>query len=173
MAAEEFDIQKKYERKKEEERQKEKGIVEDKKKIIQIIKLYAPAGSATAGPPIGPILGQHQLNTALFCKDFNALTAKMDPAFVVPVFVMKKADKTFDIVLRDITTYSYLKKSFSTVQVKNIILSGVGISYLNSFTVILKKFLDFKKQRKVFSLGTIKAMRLVYGTMRSAKVKLY
>ena len=172
MASEEFDIQKKYERKKEEERQREKGIVEDKKKIVQIIKLYAPAGAATAGPPIGPILGQHQLNTALFCKDFNALTNKMNPSFSIPVFVVKRADKTFEIILRDITTYSYLKDSLCSLTVRNYYL-GPSLSYLASFKVVLQKFLDFKKQSKFFSLTVKKTTKLVYGTMRSSKFRLY
>jgi large subunit ribosomal protein L11 len=172
MAAEEFDIQKKYERKKEEERQREKGIVEDKKRVVQIIKLYAPAGAATAGPPIGPILGQHQLNTALFCKDFNALTAKMDPSYTVPVFVVKRADKTFEIVLRNIATQSYLKSEFSFLQIKTINI-GYGISYLNTFSIIVKKFIDFKKQQRFRYFDIKKAMKLVYGTMYSCKIRIY
>jgi ribosomal protein L11 len=172
MAAEEFDIQKKYERKKEEERQREKGIVEDKKRIVQLIKLYAPAGAATAGPPIGPILGQHQLNTALFCKDFNALTAKMDPTYTIPVFVVKRADKTFEIMLRNVATYSYLKSGFSLLQVRSINI-GYGVSYLNAFSVVIKKFSDFKKQQKFFYFDIKKVMKLVYGTMYSCKIKIY
>jgi hypothetical protein len=172
MAAEEFDIQKKYERKKEEERQREKGIVEDKKRIVQIIKLYAPAGAATAGPPIGPILGQHQLNTALFCKDFNALTAKMDPAYIIPVFVVKRADKTFEIILRNVATHSYLKSGLSLLHVRSIGL-GYGISYLNAFSTIMKKFSDFKKQQKFFYFDIRKAIKLVYGTMYSCKIRIY
>jgi ribosomal protein L11 len=107
MALFEFDLQKKYERMKEEQRLRAKGIVEDKKRIVQVIKLYAPAGAAVSGPPLSPILGQHQLNVADFCRDFNKITATMDNRLVVPVLLHKKADKTFDLTLRPVFTTFY------------------------------------------------------------------
>jgi len=107
MAVAEFDLQSKYEQRKEEDRLKAKGIVEDKKRIVQVIKLYAPAATARSGPPLGPVLGQHQLNINDFCKEFNKLTAQMNPRLTVPVFLYKKADKTFDLQLRDVSTPFY------------------------------------------------------------------
>ena len=38
------------------------------KKIKTIIKLALSAGKATSSPPVGPILGQHGINLANFCK---------------------------------------------------------------------------------------------------------
>ena len=45
------------------------------KKIVAVIKLALKAGKATPAPPVGPALGQHGVNIALFCKDYNARTA--------------------------------------------------------------------------------------------------
>ena len=44
------------------------------KKINALIKLALPAGKATPAPPVGPALGQHGVNIAAFCKDYNART---------------------------------------------------------------------------------------------------
>jgi large subunit ribosomal protein L11 len=43
------------------------------KKISALIKLALPAGKAPA-PPVGPALGQHGVNIAAFCKEYNART---------------------------------------------------------------------------------------------------
>ena len=44
------------------------------KKVRTILKVQAPAGAATAAPPVGPALGQHGINIMEFCKAFNAQT---------------------------------------------------------------------------------------------------
>ena len=44
------------------------------KKITALIKLALPAGKATPAPPVGPALGQHGVNIAAFCKEYNART---------------------------------------------------------------------------------------------------
>jgi large subunit ribosomal protein L11 len=44
------------------------------KKITALIKLALPAGKATPAPPVGPALGQHGVNIAAFCKEYNAKT---------------------------------------------------------------------------------------------------
>lgn len=49
------------------------------KKITGYIKLQVPAGKANPSPPIGPALGQRQLNIMEFCKAFNAATQKIEP----------------------------------------------------------------------------------------------
>jgi len=44
------------------------------KKVVGLIKLQIPAGSANPSPPVGPALGQHGVNIMEFCKAFNAKT---------------------------------------------------------------------------------------------------
>ena len=41
------------------------------KEIAAYIRLQVPAGQANPSPPIGPALGQHQVNIMEFCKAFN------------------------------------------------------------------------------------------------------
>ena len=45
------------------------------KKIRTILKVQAPAGAATAAPPVGPALGQHGINIMEFIKAFNERTS--------------------------------------------------------------------------------------------------
>jgi ribosomal protein L11 len=169
MAAEEFDIQKKYERKKEEERRKEKGIIEDKKRIVHVIKLYACPGAAKPGPPIGPILGQHQLNTNDFCKEFNKLTEKMDSSLVLPVLLFKKADRTFDILLRA-PTLSYYISSLRASAKK----TSKGILITAAFqNIIAKKYFYFRQDKKNIFISDFKYVKSALGSLRSAKLKLY
>ena len=53
------------------------------KKIRAMLKVQAPAGAATAAPPVGPALGQHGINIMEFIKAFNERTADQR-GYVVP-----------------------------------------------------------------------------------------
>src|SRR4026209_2112703 len=47
------------------------------KKVRAMLKVQAPAGAATAAPPVGPALGQHGINIMEFIKAFNERTADL------------------------------------------------------------------------------------------------
>ena len=47
------------------------------KKVIGLIKLQLPAGSANPAPPVGPALGQHGVNIMQFCKEYNEKTKEL------------------------------------------------------------------------------------------------
>jgi len=72
------------------------------KKITGYVKLQIMAGKATPAPPVGPALGQAQVNIMEFCKQFNERTSK-DPALTgltVPVVISVYADRTFSFVTK-------------------------------------------------------------------------
>src|SRR5215470_14703308 len=72
------------------------------KKITGYVKLQIVAGKATPAPPVGPALGQAQVNIMEFCKQFNDRTGK-DPALAgltVPVVITVYADRTFTFVTK-------------------------------------------------------------------------
>ena len=72
------------------------------KKITGYVKLQIVAGKATPAPPVGPALGQAQVNIMEFCKQFNERTAK-EPALnglTVPVVITVYADRTFTFVTK-------------------------------------------------------------------------
>jgi large subunit ribosomal protein L11 len=70
------------------------------KKIVGYIKLQIPAGKANPSPPVGPALGQRGLNIMSFVKEFNAVTANMEPGMPVPVVITAYADRTFSFITK-------------------------------------------------------------------------
>ncbi|MDI6713082.1 MAG: 50S ribosomal protein L11 [Anaerosomatales bacterium] len=69
------------------------------KKPIGFIKLQIPGGQANPAPPVGPALGQHQVNIMQFCQAFNAATQdKMGT--IIPVEITVYEDRSFDFVLK-------------------------------------------------------------------------
>ncbi len=81
------------------------------KKITGYIKLQVPAGKANPSPPIGPALGQRQLNIMEFCKAFNAATQKMEPGLPVPVIITAYADKSFTFVMKTTPASVLIKRA--------------------------------------------------------------
>ena len=67
------------------------------KKVIAVIKLALSAGKATPAPPVGPALGQHGVNIAAFCKEYNAKTIeKID--LIIPVEISVYEDKSYSFI---------------------------------------------------------------------------
>ena len=81
-----------------------------KKKIMKIVKLQIPGGQASPAPPVGPALGQLQVSTMDFCKQFNAATQKMTGT-IVPVVITVYADKTFTFVTKSTPASELLRKA--------------------------------------------------------------
>ena len=69
------------------------------KKVVAIIKLALPAGKATPAPPVGPALGQHGLNIAAFCKEYNAKTADKGD-LIIPVEISVFEDRSYKFILK-------------------------------------------------------------------------
>jgi large subunit ribosomal protein L11 len=80
------------------------------KKITGYIKLQCPAGKANPSPPIGPALGQHGVNIMLFCKEFNARTAK-DGDLIIPVIITVFNDRSFTFITKTPPAAVLLKKA--------------------------------------------------------------
>ena len=70
------------------------------KEVSALIKLQIPAGEAKPAPPVGPALGQHGLNIADFCKQFNDKTKSGQAGQLLPVVISVYADRTFTFEVR-------------------------------------------------------------------------
>lgn len=91
------------------------------KKINAFIKLALPAGKATPAPPVGPALGQHGVNIAAFCKEYNARTSESEKEnLIIPVKITVYEDRSYSFILKSppasvlILKAANLKKGSST-----------------------------------------------------------
>jgi large subunit ribosomal protein L11 len=64
------------------------------KKVVANLKFRVPAGRASAGPPVGSILGQHGLNLMDFVNSFNDQTKDLMGKNVI-VHIQVFEDRTF------------------------------------------------------------------------------
>jgi len=80
------------------------------KKIKTKIKLQITGGQANPAPPVGPALGQHGLNIAGFCKEFNDKT-KDKMGEVVPVEITVYEDRSYDFILKTSPASELIKKA--------------------------------------------------------------
>ena len=82
------------------------------KKVTGYVKLQIEAGKATPAPPVGPALGQAQVNIMEFCKQFNAKTQNKEMAgLIIPVVISVYADRTFSFVTKTPPAAVLLKKA--------------------------------------------------------------
>ena len=82
------------------------------KKITGYVKLQIEAGKATPAPPVGPALGQAQVNIMEFCKQFNARTQNKEMAgLIIPVVISVYADRSFSFITKTPPASVLLKKA--------------------------------------------------------------
>jgi large subunit ribosomal protein L11 len=133
------------------------------KKVVGIIKLQVPAGSANPSPPIGPALGQRGLNIMEFCKAFNAKTQDFEKGLVIPVVITAYADRSFDFILKTPPVPVLIKKELG-------LKSGSGTP--NTKKVGVLSLAQVEKIAKIktpdLTAASLEAaMRTVAGTARS------
>jgi large subunit ribosomal protein L11 len=80
------------------------------KPIVAKVKLQITAGQATPAPPVGPALGQHQVNLVEFCKQFNAATQSM-AGTIIPAIITVYKDRTYSFILKTPPAAVLLKKA--------------------------------------------------------------
>jgi large subunit ribosomal protein L11 len=82
------------------------------KKVTTYVKLQIEAGKATPAPPVGPALGQAQVNIMEFCKQFNARTQNKEMAgLTIPVVITVYADRSFTFITKTPPAAVLLKKA--------------------------------------------------------------
>ena len=82
------------------------------KKVQTQVKLQIEAGKATPAPPVGPALGQAQVNIMEFCKQFNARTQNKEMAgLIIPVVITVYTDRSFTFITKTPPAAVLLKKA--------------------------------------------------------------
>ena len=82
------------------------------KKATGQVKLQIAAGKATPAPPVGPALGQAQINIMEFCKQFNAKTNQKElDGLIVPVVITVYSDRSFTFITKTPPASILLKRA--------------------------------------------------------------
>jgi large subunit ribosomal protein L11 len=137
------------------------------KEIKTILKLQISAGQANPAPPIGPALGQHGVNIAEFCKQFNDATKDMG-GDVIPAEITIYADRSFSFKLKT-PPVSYLLKKAAGIE------KGSGDALKNKVGKVTREDLRKIAERKMEDLNTTDieaAMRMIEGTARSMGITI-
>ncbi len=79
------------------------------KEVVARVKLQILAGQASPAPPVGPALGQHNVNIMDFVRQFNEKTSRMEEGSIIPVVITIYKDKSFTFELKT-PPASYLLK---------------------------------------------------------------
>ncbi len=80
------------------------------KEVEAVVRLQIIAGQASPAPPVGPALGQHNVNIMEFVRQFNERTSKMEEGTIVPVVITIFKDRSFNFVLKSPPAAYLLKK---------------------------------------------------------------
>ena len=139
------------------------------KKVTGLIKLALPAGKATPAPPVGPALGQHGVNIASFCKEYNAKTIDKI-GLIIPVEISVYEDRSYTFILKTPPASVLLA---NVAKIKN----GKGSSKPNTVSVgtITKVQLKEIAQIKLPDLNTTKissAIKIIEGTARNMGISI-
>ena len=137
------------------------------KKIKTKIKLQIPAGQANPAPPVGPALGQHGLNIAEFCKQFNDKT-KDKMGEITPVEITVFEDRTYTFILKTPPASELIKKAAG-------IKSGSGKPLTDKVGSITDKQLEeiaILKRPDLNANDIEAAKKIIAGTARQMGVEI-
>jgi large subunit ribosomal protein L11 len=137
------------------------------KKITALIKLALDAGKATPAPPVGPALGQHGVNIAAFCKEYNAKTNDKI-GLVIPVEISVYEDRSYTFICKTPPASVLLAKAANVKK---------GSSTPNRVTVgsVTRAQVEEIATTKLPDLNTTKitsAMKIVEGTARNMGISI-
>ena len=137
------------------------------KKINALIKLALPAGKATPAPPVGPALGQHGVNIAAFCKDYNARTSDKT-GLIIPVEISVYEDRSYTFILKTppasvlLANAAKVKKGSATPN--RIIVGSITKTQLEEIASIKLPDLNTKK--------LISAQKIIEGTAKNMGISI-
>ena len=81
-----------------------------KKKVLAVVKIQLPAGSATPAPPVGTALGPHGVQTMEFCKQYNSATENQRGT-IVPAEITIYEDRSFSFILKTPPTPALIREA--------------------------------------------------------------
>jgi large subunit ribosomal protein L11 len=137
------------------------------KKVVKQLKLQIQAGKATPAPPVGPALGQAQVNIPAFCSQFNEAT-KDQMGYMIPVVISVYDDRTFTFVTKTPPASDLLKKAASiTKGAQNALKEKVG-----SVTKAQLREIAELKMRDLNAYDVEAAMNIIAGSARNMGITI-
>ena len=137
------------------------------KEIVAKIKVQASGGQATPAPPIGPALGQHNVNIGQFVSQFNERTREYNGT-TIPVEITVYADKTFTFICKSPPAAVLLKQAAG-------IATGSGTpnkEKVGKVTRAQVRQIAETKKADLNAFDTEKAERIIAGTARSMGIEI-
>jgi len=137
------------------------------KPIKTVLKLQIQAGAANPAPPIGPALGQHGVNIAQFCQQFNEASKNMVGS-IVPAEITIYEDRTFEFKLKTPPASDLLRKAAGVEK-------GSGNPLKNKIGKVNKDQIREIAEKKMVDLNANDveaAMKIVEGTARSMGIEI-
>ena len=137
------------------------------KPIKTILKLQLPAGEANPAPPVGPALGQHGINIAQFCQQFNEASKDMTGS-IVPAEITIYEDRTFEFKLKTPPASDLLRKAAG-------IEKGSGDPLKKKAGKVTKEQIREIAEKKMVDLNANDieaAERIIEGTARSMGIEI-
>jgi large subunit ribosomal protein L11 len=139
------------------------------KKVTGYVKLQIVAGKATPAPPVGPALGQAQVNIMEFCKQFNARTSNKEmEGLVIPVIISVYGDRSFSFITKTPPAPVLLKKAAG-------IEKGSGTPNKEKIGKVTEKQVREIAMQKMPDLNASSvetAMKSIRGTARSMGIEV-
>jgi large subunit ribosomal protein L11 len=132
------------------------------KEIKAKIKLQAPGGQATPAPPIGPALGQHNVNIGQFVSQFNEATKEYN-GMPIPVVITVYGDRTFTFIIKSPPAAALLKEAAQVAK-------GSGVpnkEKVGKVTADQVRKIAERKQADLNARSIEAACRIIEGTARS------
>ncbi len=137
------------------------------KKIINVLKLNLPAGSATPAPPVGPILGQAGINMMDFIKQYNEKTQDKRGQ-TIPAEITVYQDRSFTFVLKLPPASAMIK------QVLKLELASQkpGRDIIGTITKDQVKAIAEQKLPDLNATSLDAAIKIIEGTARSMGINI-
>jgi large subunit ribosomal protein L11 len=137
------------------------------KKIKAFVKLALPAGKATPAPPVGPALGQHGVNIAAFCKEYNARTSEKI-GLIIPVKITIYDDRSYSFILKS-PPASVLLAKFANIKKGS---SKPNLQLVGSVTLEQVKEIATIKMNDLNTNDMDKAILIIKGTAKNMGIKV-
>lgn len=137
------------------------------KEVTARFKLQCPGGQATPAPPVGPALGQHQVNIPEFIRQFNDRT-RDSAGTPIPVVVTVYRDRSFSFEVKTPPAAFLLKQAAG-------IAKGSGVPNREKVGRVTQADLARIAEQKMPDLnaGSVEqAAKIIAGTARSMGIEV-